>query len=55
VPDLSFLAGAHFQDASIDRPAAAFVGTPAQTPVFTSGRITDTHAVVLALGGRFSF
>jgi long-chain fatty acid transport protein len=46
---------ADFQGASIDRPTAAFVGTPVQTPIITSGRVADAHAVVLALGARLSF
>ena len=44
-----------FKDASIDRPTAAFVGTPAQTPVLTSGELKDAHAVVLSLGGSVRF
>ena len=44
-----------FDDASIDRPTAAYVGTPVQTPVLTSGKLTGAHAVVLSVGGRFSF
>jgi long-chain fatty acid transport protein len=44
-----------FQNASIDRPTAAFVGTPLQTPVLTSGELTGAHALILALGGRFRF
>ncbi len=42
-------------DASIDRPTAAFVGTPVQTPILMDGGTSGAHAIVLALGGRFSF
>ena len=42
-------------NASIDRPTAAFVGTPVQTPILTSGETSGAHAIVLALGARFSF
>lgn len=44
-----------FADATIDRVTAAYVGTPAQTPILTSGELTDAHAIVLSLGGRFRF
>jgi len=44
-----------FSDAPIDRPTAAYAGTPAQTPVLTSGELIDAHALVLSLGGRFKF
>lgn len=44
-----------FKDASIDRITAAYVGTAAQTPILTNGELQDAHAVVLSLGGRFSF
>jgi long-chain fatty acid transport protein len=49
---VSFIA---FQDAPIDRPTAAYVGTPAQTPVLMSGELTHGHAFVLAFGGRYKF
>jgi long-chain fatty acid transport protein len=44
-----------FRDASIDRPTGAYVGTPAQTLVLTSGRLTGANAVVAAFGGRLNF
>ena len=44
-----------FADASIDRTTAAYAGTAAQTPVLVSGELRDAHAVVLSLGGRFTF
>ncbi|MGK6357117.1 OmpP1/FadL family transporter [Sphingomonas sp. DT-207] len=44
-----------FDNAPIDRPTAAFAGTPAQTPIITSGQLTNASAVVLSLGGRFRF
>jgi long-chain fatty acid transport protein len=45
----------HFKDAPIDRITAAYAGTPAQTPILTDGELQNAHAVVLSLGGRFSF
>jgi len=44
-----------FADASIDRVTAAYAGTPLQTPILTSGQLTNAHAVVLSLGGRYRF
>ncbi|MEG3152771.1 outer membrane protein transport protein [Sphingomonas sp. ZT3P38] len=44
-----------FEDQSIDRNTAAYVGTAAQTPILTSGEIRNAHAVVLSLGGRVTF
>lgn len=44
-----------FKDASVDRITAAYAGTPVQTPILTSGTLTNAHAVVLSLGGRFRF
>lgn len=44
-----------FADASIDRLTAAFPGTPAQTPILTSGELRDARAFVLSLGGRVRF
>ncbi len=44
-----------FKDATIDRTTAAFAGTAAQTPILVDGRLEDAHAVVLSLGGRFTF
>lgn len=49
------LAYTHFDDASIDRPTAAFVGTPVQTPILTSGRLTGAHAFVISSGVKFQF
>jgi long-chain fatty acid transport protein len=44
-----------FADATIDRTTAAFAGTAAQTPILVSGELQNAHAVVLSLGGRFTF
>ncbi|RYY05453.1 MAG: aromatic hydrocarbon degradation protein, partial [Alphaproteobacteria bacterium] len=44
-----------FTDASIDRVTAAYAGTVVQTPIITNGELRNAHAVVLSLGGRFSF
>lgn len=44
-----------FDDAPIDRRTAAFAGTPAQTAILVDGRLENAHAVVLSLGGRFTF
>jgi len=44
-----------FKDETIDRVTAAYAGTAAQTPIVTNGRLEDAHAVVLSLGGRFTF
>lgn len=44
-----------FSNASIDRPTAAFAGTPVQTPILVAGEVRNAHALVFALGGRFSF
>lgn len=44
-----------FEDESIDRPTAAYVGTPVQTPVGVSGTLRDAHAFVLSLGARMTF
>ncbi len=44
-----------FDNASIDRPTGAYLGTPAQTLVLTSGELTGARAVVLTVGGRFRF
>lgn len=57
-PKFAIDAGANyvsFDNAPIDRPTAAFAGTPAQTPVITRGQLTNASAVVLSLGGRFRF
>jgi long-chain fatty acid transport protein len=42
-----------FDGASIDRPTAAYVGTPAETDVLMSGRQSDAHAFILSLGAHF--
>lgn len=44
-----------FENAPIDKPTAAYLGTPAQTAIVTNGELHDANAVVLSLGGRFSF
>jgi|UniRef100_UPI0035C9B952 long-chain fatty acid transport protein len=44
-----------FKDTTIDRLTAAYVGTAAQTVIATNGLLQNAHAVVLSLGGRFTF
>ncbi|GLR46506.1 OmpP1/FadL family transporter [Sphingomonas astaxanthinifaciens] len=44
-----------FAKASIDRPTAAYVGTPAQTVILTSGQLEKARAVVLSFGGAVHF
>ncbi|MEJ2410435.1 MAG: porin [Novosphingobium sp.] len=44
-----------FKDASIDRPTAAYAGTPVQTPVLVDGSLTDAYAMVFSLGARVTF
>ncbi|WP_230483874.1 OmpP1/FadL family transporter [Sphingomonas sp. Leaf21] len=44
-----------FANASIDRRTAAYVGTPVQTPILTSGQVQNARAFVGSIGGRFSF
>lgn len=44
-----------FARASIDRPTAAYVGTPAQTVILTSGELQNARALVLSLGGAVRF
>jgi long-chain fatty acid transport protein len=44
-----------FANAPIDRTTAAYYGTPAQTVVLTNGELHDANAVVLSLGGHFTF
>jgi long-chain fatty acid transport protein len=44
-----------FDNAKIDRPTAAYAGTPVQTPILVSGEVNNADAVVVAFGGRFSF
>ena len=41
-----------FKDATIDRRTAAYAGTPLQTPVLTSGTLTDARALVFSLGAH---
>jgi long-chain fatty acid transport protein len=44
-----------FGSASVDRQTIAFEGTPVATPVLTNGRVSNTHALILGIGGRFGF
>lgn len=44
-----------FKDATIDRTTAAYAGTAAQTPILVDGTVENASAIVLALGGRFTF
>jgi long-chain fatty acid transport protein len=44
-----------FDHSSVDRQTIAFEGSPVATPVITNGRLASAHAIVLGLGGRFSF
>ncbi|WP_188055502.1 OmpP1/FadL family transporter [Sphingosinithalassobacter sp. CS137] len=44
-----------FDDTTIDRTTAAYPGTAVQTPILVDGRLRDANAVVLSLGGRFTF
>ncbi|WP_448663653.1 OmpP1/FadL family transporter [Sphingomonas sp. CJ20] len=57
-PRFTIDAGANyvtFKDESIDRVTAAYAGTPAQTPILTSGQLRNASAVVLSLGARVGF
>ncbi|MDB5700853.1 MAG: aromatic hydrocarbon degradation protein [Sphingomonadales bacterium] len=57
-PRIAVDAGANyvdFKDASVDRVTAAYAGTAAQTPILTSGELQNAHAIVLSLGGKFTF
>jgi long-chain fatty acid transport protein len=45
----------HFNDSSIDRPTAAYVGTPVQTPILTLGQHSGAHAFIIASGVKFRF
>jgi len=57
-PGFTLDAGANyvdFKDATIDRVTAAYAGTAAQTPILTSGTLTDARALVFSLGGRLRF
>jgi len=40
---------------AIDRNTAAYVGTPLQTVILTSGELSSAHVVILSLGGRLRF
>lgn len=44
-----------FANASVDRPTAAYAGTPVQTPILVNGAIRNAHAFVLSLGARLAF
>jgi long-chain fatty acid transport protein len=44
-----------FADASIDRPTAAYAGTPVQTPILPDGELQNANALVLSLGARVTF
>ncbi len=44
-----------FKDANINRPAAAYAGSPVQTPIIVDGRLRNANALVLSIGGRMSF
>ncbi|PAV69298.1 hypothetical protein WR25_10692 [Diploscapter pachys] len=44
-----------FEDTTIDRQTAAYVGTAAQTNVLTRGTLRDAHAVVLSAGAHIGF
>ena len=44
-----------FANGSISRPTAAYVGTPVQTPILTSGELRDARALVLSFGGVVRF
>jgi len=57
-PNFSIDAAAMYIDfahASIDRPTAAFAGTPVQTPILVNGQLQSAHALVLSLGARVNF
>ena len=44
-----------FANTTIDRNTAAYVNTPVQTNILTSGALRNASAVVLSLGGRVTF
>lgn len=57
-PKISLDAAANyvdFADSTIDRPTAAYAGTPVQTPIAIDGTLTDARAVILSLGARVRF
>jgi long-chain fatty acid transport protein len=43
------------QSVGIDKPNLAYAGTPLQTAILTSGRLSNASALVFGLGGRMSF
>jgi long-chain fatty acid transport protein len=45
----------HAGDSKIDRPDAAFAGTPVQTPTLVNGSLRDGRALILAIGARATF
>lgn len=44
-----------FEDTTIDRQTAAYVGTAAQTNILTNGSLRDAHAVVISAGAHLGF
>ncbi|MCP3733722.1 outer membrane protein transport protein [Sphingomonas sp. RP10(2022)] len=44
-----------FEDTTIDRRTAAYVGTAAQTNILTNGRLEGAHAVVVSAGAHVGF
>lgn len=44
-----------FERARIDRPTAAYAGTPAQTPILVAGELRGARAIVLGFGARARF
>ncbi|MDR6787237.1 long-chain fatty acid transport protein [Sphingomonas sp. BE138] len=57
-PNFSLDAAANyvdFEDTTIDRTTAAYVGSAVQTPILVNGRLEDARAIILSLGGRFRF
>ncbi|AJP71077.1 OmpP1/FadL family transporter [Sphingomonas hengshuiensis] len=57
-PRFTIDAGANyvtFEGETIDRVTAAYAGTPAQTPILTSGELRDGRAFVFSLGARVGF
>ncbi len=44
-----------FDRSSIDRGTVDFAGTPVATTIVSNGELAAAHAVILGLGGRFSF
>lgn len=57
-PRFAIGAGANyvtFAEETIDRVTAAYAGTPAQTPIRTSGELRNGRAFVFSLGARMGF